>query len=137
MLMFEDNSCSAFCFRHETNFDLARPGNIRHEFPISVQVPAQHHPRWWFPIYDPAPVAFPVILTLLIPATAAALLHHSRARRTSTDMVLLRPPLAHILSKHLEGAVYVSVYDDRPSNDASFFGLLHGEVWGLRTDWFR
>jgi hypothetical protein len=32
-------------------------------------------------------------------------------------MMFFRPPLAHILSKHLEGALYVSVYDDSPSNE--------------------
>jgi hypothetical protein len=100
-------------------------------------MPGKYEAVGWIPMQHGPPIAFRAIFVFLIPTAAAPGFYHDREHGTAANMVFFGPPLAHVLSEYFEGALDVSVYDDRLSNDGMFFGLLHVDLWGFWTDCFR
>src|ERR1700739_3174449 len=135
--MFELNSGPAYGFGCKSNLYFASSVDIRDKFEIAIQMPGKYQTIGRIPTQHGSPIAFRAIFILLIPPPAATGFYYHREHGTSANMMFFGPPLTHVLREYFEGALNISVYDDRFSNGGMFFGLLHVDLSVFGTDGFR
>src|SRR6266481_519122 len=97
-------------------------------FEARVELPCQHEASRRIPCEDLAPVALAAVFTDLVPPAADPRLDDTGLQWRRADVVLLRPPRAHILREDTERALGRRVDDEGLPNRGIVASIAHESV---------